>query len=171
MQVTVRFLARLADRLIERHGARVVFIPHHCLTGRDKVILTDLEVARAITRAMRHPEGTAVLPENLHPFAAMNAYRKLDLVVSMRHHANSFAYRFGVPTIGCAISEKVVRHFRQVQQEALLVDPLDPDPAKADRVVDDAVRNRRALSDDLKTRLVAAKAVMSRTMETVLDSV
>jgi polysaccharide pyruvyl transferase WcaK-like protein len=171
MQETVRFLARLADRLIERHGARIVFIPHHRLTGEAKVILTDLEVAQAIVRAMRHPEGTAALPEDLHPFAAMNVYRQLDLVVSMRHHANAFAYRFGVPTIGCAISEKIVRHFRQVQQESLLVDPLDPDPGKAERVVDEAVRNRRALSVDLKTRLAATQAVMRRAMEVVLRGV
>ena len=171
MRETIRFLARLADHLIERHGARVLFTPHHRLTGQDKVILTDLEVARHIVQAMRHPDGAATLPEDLHPFAAMNVYHQLDLVVSMRHHANAFAYRFGVPTIGCAISEKIVRHFRQVQQESLLVDPLDPDPGKAERVVDAAVRNRRALSDDLKTRLAATQAVMSRAMEVVLRGV
>jgi polysaccharide pyruvyl transferase WcaK-like protein len=163
----VSFLARLADRLIERYGARVVFIPHHSLTGREKVILTDRDVARRIVQGMRHPEGTVTLPEDLHPFAAMNVYRELDLVVSMRHHASSFAYRFGVPTIGCAISEKIVRHFRQVQQESLLVDPLDPDPGNAERVLDAAVQNRRALSDDLKTRLGAVQAAMSRAMNVV----
>jgi len=171
MQDTVRFLARLADGLVERHGARIVFIPHHCLDGDEKVILTDLEVARRVVQAMRHPECTVALPEDLHPFAVMNAYRQLDLVVSMRHHASSFAYRFGVPAIGCAVSEKIVRHFRQVQQESLLVDPFDPDPRRAERVVDDAVRDRRRLSEELKASLVAAQATMSRAMDVVLRGV
>src|SRR5262249_21537897 len=85
MTKIVRFLAHHADRLIERHGARVVFIPHHYLTGDDKVILTDREVAQRIIEHMRHPEGTTILPEGLHPFSVMNAYRQLDLVISMRH--------------------------------------------------------------------------------------
>jgi polysaccharide pyruvyl transferase WcaK-like protein len=168
MKETVRFLARQADRLIERHGARVVFIPHHCLTGEDKVILTDREVAERIVAEMRHPEGTTILPENMHPFTVMNVYRQLDLVVSMRHHANSFAYRFGVPTVGCAISEKVVRHFRQVQQESLLVEPRDPDPDRADRVVDDAIRNRHVLSEELKKRLIAAQSAMDMALAAAL---
>src|SRR5262249_30839028 len=37
MEQTVRFLAHQADRLIERHGARVVFIPHHSLPSADQV--------------------------------------------------------------------------------------------------------------------------------------
>jgi polysaccharide pyruvyl transferase WcaK-like protein len=168
MGQTVRFLAGLADRLVERHGARIVFVPHHCLTGEEKVILTDAEVAGRIIREMRHPDATLILPEDLHPFTAMNVYRQLDLAVSMRHHASSFAYRFGVPTIGCAISEKIVRHYRHVKHEFLLVDPLDPDRSRAEQVVDGAVRDRRLLSDDLQASLAATQAAMSRAMERVL---
>ena len=168
MQQTVRFLAHQADLLIERFGARVVFIPHHCLAGQDKVILTDLEISQRIVQGMRRPEGTTILPEAMHPFAVMNVYRQLDLVVSMRHHANAFAYCFGVPTIGCAISEKVVRHFRAVEQEALLVDPLDPDLGKAERVVDYAIRNRRVLSDELHKHLLASQADMNRALDALM---
>ena len=171
MQKTVRYLARLADRLVERHGARIVFIPHHRLTGEEKVILTDAEVARRIIKEMRYPEATAILPEDLHPFAVMNAYRQLDLVVSMRHHANSFAYRFGVPTIGCAVSEKIVRHFRHVGQESLLVDPRDPDPVPGERAVDLAVLNHEALSEELRARLPGAQAAMNRAMDVVVRGI
>lgn len=168
MQRTVRFLAHQADRLIERHRARVVFVPHHCLAGEAKVILTDREVAQRIVQDMRHPEGATILPENLHPFTVMNVYRELDLVVSMRHHANSFAYRFGVPTVGCAISEKIVRHFRQLGQESLLVDPTHSDPSHAERIVDHVIEHRHILSDDLKKRLVAAQSAMHTALDAVM---
>ena len=47
------------------------------------------------------------------------------------------------------------------------MDPLDPDPGNAERVLDAAVQNRRALSDELKTRLEAVQAAMSRAMNVV----
>jgi len=168
MEQTVRFLAHEADRLIERYGARVVFIPHHCLTGAEQVILTDREIAQRIVQCMRRPESTTIVSEELHPFAVMNIYRAMDLVVSMRHHATSFAYRFGVPTVGCAISEKIIRHFRQIKQEALLVDPLDPDFSKTDRVVDYVLQNRHALSADLKNHLRASQLAMRMAMDVVM---
>jgi polysaccharide pyruvyl transferase WcaK-like protein len=168
MRDIVGFLARLADRLVEQHGARIVFVPHHTLAAGAKVILTDREVAEQIVRAMRHPEATLCLPEGLHPFAAMNVYRQLDLVVSMRHHANAFAYRFGVPTIGCAITEKVARHFRQLGQPWLLLDPFDPDPVVAERVVDEAVTRRTVLSLQLASQLRSSQLAMARAMGAVL---
>jgi polysaccharide pyruvyl transferase WcaK-like protein len=168
MRQTVAFLAHLADRLIERHGARIVFVPHHALCGGNQVILTDREIAAHVVRAMRHPERTVLLPENLHPYAAMNAYRQFDLVVSMRHHATSFAYRFGVPTVGCAVSEKIETHFRQLGLASLLVDPLATDRRPAEAVLDGAIRDRAALSQRLRAGLRQDQARMRESVAALM---
>lgn len=165
MKKIVAYLAQLADYLIEQHGARIVFIPHHALHGKEQVILSDLEVAERVRASMRNPSRTTLLEENLHPLSMMNVYRRLHLVVSMRHHANTFAYRFAVPTVGLAISDKINAHFRQIGQEQLLVDPLDADGRKGERVVEGALRDRREISQHLRATLSRAQASMHRAMD------
>ena len=167
MKQTVALLAHIADRLVERHNARLVMIPHHAMDGQSKVILSDREVAEKVQAAMRHPDRWTNLPDYLHPFSAMNVYRQMDLVVSMRHHANSFAYRFGIPTIGLGVSEKIKGHFRQVGQEDLLLNPQEPDPAVVDRLVDHAVLRREALSEQLQTRWKQSVADMTKALDAV----
>lgn len=168
MKQTVARLAHIADRLAEKHDARLFVVPHHALHESKKVILSDREMAEHLRAAMRHPDRLEVLPENLHPYAAMNFYRRCDLVVSMRHHTSSFAFRFGVPAIGLGVSEKIKGHFRLVGQPELLLDPGDPDPSSADRVVDDAVVRRTELSRGLLLRLPALQNEMKQALDVAI---
>ncbi|HOW97803.1 MAG TPA: polysaccharide pyruvyl transferase family protein [Kiritimatiellia bacterium] len=167
MKKTVAGLARIADRLAERHDARLFVVPHHALDESKKVILSDREVAEHLRRAMRNPDRLEVLPENLHPYAAMNFYRQCDLAVSMRHHTSSFAFRFGVPVIGLGVSEKIRGHFRLVEQPELLLDPAAPGDAM-DRVVDDAVARRDELSGRLRRKLPELQADMKRALDAAI---
>jgi len=89
--------------------------------------------------------------------------------VSMRHHANTFAYRFGVPTVGFAICEKISAHFRQIRQEQLLVDPLAPDARGAEQAADAAIRDRPSLSEQLRHSLAQARASMDRSMDRMAE--
>ncbi|MBU1694071.1 MAG: polysaccharide pyruvyl transferase family protein [Verrucomicrobia bacterium] len=168
MQQTVTLLAHMADRLAEKHDARLFVVPHHALEASKKVILSDREVADHLRRAMRHPDRLEVLPENLHPYTAMNVHRQCDLAVSMRHHTSSFAFRFGVPVIGLGVSEKIRGHFRLVDQPEMLIDPLDPDTTTANRVVDEAVSRREELSGRLRQRLKALQDEMKQALDVAL---
>jgi polysaccharide pyruvyl transferase WcaK-like protein len=169
MEQTVAFLARLADHLVEKHRARIVFIPHHFLAAGEKVILTDHEVAERVRAAMKHASQTILMPDDLHPFAVMNLYRRLDLVVSMRHHANAFAHRFGVPTVGLAISGKIIGYFRQVKLERLLVNPLDPDMTKALQTVEHAIRDRAEISAHLRDCLARLQETMKPAIAAIAE--
>ena len=167
MKRTVAGLARIADRLAERHDARLFVVPHHALEESKKVILSDREMADHLRRAMRNPDRLEVLPENLHPYAAMNFYRQCDLAVSMRHHTSSFAFRFGVPVIGLGVSEKIRGHFRLVEQPEMLLDPAVSGEVM-DRVVDEAVSRREELAGRLRRRLPELQAEMKRALDVAI---
>ncbi len=161
-------VARLADHLVEKHNARIVFIPHYFAEGKERVILTDREISTRVQEQMKHADCTVMAPEYLHPYAAMNLYRQLDLVVSMRHHANAFAFRFGVPTVGLAVNQKVVTHFRQMGMEDLLIDPRDTDSARAEAVVDRAVQDRKSISARMKDLLAQAQTQMNQALDVAI---
>ncbi|MEI6415000.1 MAG: polysaccharide pyruvyl transferase family protein [Pseudomonadota bacterium] len=162
----IEILATLANHLVEQHQARLFFIPHHFLPPREQVILTDHQFAERVVAAMRHPERAVLLSEEIHPYAAMNLYRQLDLVVSMRHHANSFAHRFGVPTVGLGVSEKINSFFRQLDLESLVLDPDTLDLDRAHDTLDFAIQNRQ----NIKAQMQETLTRFQKTMETALQS-
>ncbi len=142
----IAMLARVADRLAEKHGVRVAFLP---LGGA-----SDAEVSTTIIRACK--SAPMLLPEcTLERAAAI--IRGARVVVGMRLHALILAARFGVPFLAIPYDPKV----------ASLLDDLDyplpslwipgngaPDTVTSDGLVDRLMSQR----DDLSALLVGKAA-------------
>lgn len=167
----IRFTAAIADYLIEEYDAQPVFIPHHFLPKRDRVILPDCDIAEMIINEMKNPGGAVILKNNLHPFQIINFYKRLDLVFSMRHHSNAFAYYHGVPTFGYGISEKIFNFFDEIGQNKMLIDPYKPEMSEIKSRIDEVFRNKAKISKKLKVEIVKFKRQMNQAFDTVLKGV
>jgi polysaccharide pyruvyl transferase WcaK-like protein len=168
MDRIIHFTAQIADYLVEKHHAQPIFIPHHYLEKKDQVILTDAEIAERIIGRMKNKAEACVVENNLHPYTLLSLYRRLDMVLSMRHHANSFAYRYGIPCIGYAISEKMINFFKHIGREDMLVDPYAENLNDAISLIDRSIRERKRISTELRRGLESQQRDMDRALDTVL---
>lgn len=156
----VAMLARAADRLAEKHGVRVAFLP---LGGA-----SDAEVSTTVIRACK--SAPMLLPEcSLERAAAI--IRGARVVVGMRLHALIFAARFGVPFLAIPYDPKVASLLDDL---AYPVPPLwipgkgAPDTATADGLVDRLMSQRDELSDLLVAKGAEIRASAARNFD-VLD--
>jgi polysaccharide pyruvyl transferase WcaK-like protein len=171
MRQIIKFTASIADYLIEKYGAQPVFIPHHFLPKRDRVILPDCDIAEMIIKEMKKPDDAVILKNNLHPFQIINLYKRLDLAFSMRHHTNAFAYYNAVPTFGYGISEKSFNFFDEIGQNNMLIDPYKPEMSEIKSRIDEVLRNKAKISKKLKTEIVKFREQMNQALDTALKEV
>lgn len=90
-------IAAAADHLVERYGARIVFLPME-FPG-------DVAVSDWVAGRMRHP--ARVLTGRYMATEYMGLVGRLDLLVGMRLHSLIFAARQGVPLAGLEYDPKV----------------------------------------------------------------
>jgi polysaccharide pyruvyl transferase WcaK-like protein len=97
-------LAEFLDRLVEKRGARIVFF---CNEIREDESF-DKAASQRIIGHMRHPERTAILPNEYRtPQQMMTLLDACHLAVGMRYHFCVFAAIQGVPFIAIKRSDKV----------------------------------------------------------------
>lgn len=150
-------LARVVDRLAEKHGLRVAFLP---LGGA-----SDAEVSTTIIRAAQ--STPVLLPEcDLDKAAAI--VRGARVVIGMRLHALIFAARFSVPFLSIPYDPKVAS---LTEDLAYPLDPLwtpgrgAPTPATVDALVDRLMSERDELSAHLSERIDAVRAAAARNFD------
>jgi colanic acid/amylovoran biosynthesis protein len=141
-QAQARFeeaVAEMADRVVERHAATVVFIPqvtsehHH---DDDRV------VSRRVQRRMRRP--AVVLDEAADHRAVRGLYSELDVLVGTRFHSVIFALTASVPALAVEYEHKTSGIMRDLGLGSWVVRMED---ATADRLTErlEALLSQRAL--------------------------
>ena len=168
MQRIIEFTAWIADYVAERYDAQIIFIPHHYLPEDERVIRPDSEIAQIIIDRLRVAKDVVVVEDCLHAFTVVNLYRKLDLVFSMRHHTNSFAYLNHVPTFGYAIYEKIRAFFTHIGHEAMLLDPFTTELSKVQAKIDTVVQHREEIAKELKESLGVLQGCLDASLENVM---
>ena len=165
MERIVEFTAAIADYMAEKHNAQIVFVPHHYLPEHERVIKPDTEIAEMVVRRLRVAKDVVVADNNLHPFTVINLYRQLDVVFSMRHHTNAFAYLNGVPTFGYAVYEKIINFFKQIGREDMLIDPFHADLPQLQRKIDAVIGTRQAIACALNEGLGRLRLQMAAALD------
>jgi polysaccharide pyruvyl transferase CsaB len=95
-------LADALDALVERHDARIRFVPFRSVAGDD-----DAEVCAALARLMTRSEEASVVPLPGSPEAAGELIARSQLVVGTRLHSLILAAAAAVPSFGLEYMPKI----------------------------------------------------------------
>ena len=155
-------VARAVDRLANRHGARVAFLP---IGGAP-----DAEVSTLVIRKCK--SAPVLLPECSLERAA-NVIRRAKAVVGMRLHALILAARYGVPFLAIPYDPKVSALCEDLAypfEPLFTLNPSSPKPAfeAVDAQVDDFWSRRDALAAHLSGAGERLRELAARNFE-VLD--
>ncbi len=156
-------LAAVLDAAIDRHGARVVFLPTYTLSHEG-----DDRVCRMIAEAMRHRDRASTLVvDDPRDYKAVAS--QLDLLVGGRMHPTIFAASVGTPIIGLAYNQKFDGFFGLTGQTDRLMSVYDfVHHDKAETLsswIDDALAN----GVELNGRLDAMRQQVDRTNRDILE--
>jgi len=103
-------LADVADYIIDRYNANVVFIP---MERSER----DLQHAHAVISKMMKPQQCSVLAGEYTPGQILTLMERFDMAVGMRLHFLIFAALQGVPFIGLPYSTKVLYFLKELDME------------------------------------------------------
>ena len=97
-------LARALDGLIEKTGAKVVFIPFQ-KTGTERE--DDVAAGQRVASLMKSAASVTAIEESLEPAEIGALISQCDLVVGMRFHSIVFATQSAVPVVSLSYDPKV----------------------------------------------------------------
>ena len=159
---TVGLLAAAVDRLAERHGAQVAFLP-----------LGGAPDADASTSVIRRARSTPVLLPAYPIHQAMQVLGRASLVIGMRLHALILAARMGVPFTALPYDPKVTSLLEDLRYPlpALFVPGArGTAPEEMLQRVDDAWERRHELAAHLRAIMPEIRRLAERNFD-VLDDV
>jgi polysaccharide pyruvyl transferase WcaK-like protein len=99
------YWAGVCDTLAEELGGTIVFVPHNLYDVDDRR-QDDRYLAQCVQDGMR-TKSTSI-EHYSDPREYLAVYKRLDLVVAVRHHGAVLGVRAGVPTVAVPYSEKTV---------------------------------------------------------------
>ena len=91
--------AEVADKLVEKYNARIVFFPFH----KPK----DAEISKIIMHKMKHEDKTVLMPNRYLPSEILGTMGLMDVNIGVRLHALVFSALMNVPTIGISYEPKI----------------------------------------------------------------
>lgn len=91
--------AEIADKLVEKYGARIVFFPFH----KPK----DAEISKIVMHKMKHENSAVLMPNRYLPSEILGAMGYMNVNIGVRLHALIFSILRNVPTIGISYEPKV----------------------------------------------------------------
>lgn len=103
--------AQALDAIVERFSARIVFLD---LAPEDR------DIHARTAACMRHSKAVSTLDASRDLDAAISQLSASTVVLAMRLHGSIVANAFDVPSVGFNYSEKVLGHYRLMEQEKLL---------------------------------------------------
>ena len=91
--------AELADKLVEKYDARIVFFPFH----KPK----DAEISKIIMHKMKHENQAVLMPNRYLPSEILGTMGLMNVNIGVRLHALVFSAVMNVPTIGISYDPKI----------------------------------------------------------------
>lgn len=113
-KVYYKVIADLADSIIEKFGAKVIFIPF--------LYPQDIIESSKIINQMRNPVNVIIREYSTRQI--MGIVSQMDVLVGMRLHSHMFAAMAGVPMLGIAYDPKVAIFLEGLGQSSLNVEDV-----------------------------------------------
>ena len=91
--------AEIADKLVEKYNARIVFFPFH----KPK----DAEISKIVAHKMKHEDATVLIPNRYLPSEILGTMGFMNVNIGVRLHSLVFSALMNVPTIGISYEPKI----------------------------------------------------------------
>lgn len=91
--------AEIADKLVEKYNARIVFFPFH----KPK----DAEISKIVSHKMKHEDKAVLMPNRYLPSEILGAMGYMNVNIGVRLHALVFSALMNIPTIGISYEPKI----------------------------------------------------------------
>jgi polysaccharide pyruvyl transferase WcaK-like protein len=153
----VRLLAGVIDRLIEKLGATVVFVPHCTGPGR---FHDDRVFARDIFANIVHKARVVLIENEYSPEELRGLIGSFDLFIGERTHSLISAACMCVPFVAVCVPNDQRTHGilgEMMAQERWIYDLADPSPEALFSKIEEAWHERDAIRKNLKDRLADIK--------------
>lgn len=142
-----QILAQVADYLISKYNARIVFIPTQYKYADDGIIMSNL------IELMEHKEKARIIMNEYDDKTLKGIIGKMDLVIGLRYHFIVFATTMCVPSIGIYLDQYYsmkIRGILELMGQGKYACDIDKTSAsEIIELVEDALRNK----DEIKKRL------------------
>ncbi|MEM4143006.1 MAG: polysaccharide pyruvyl transferase family protein [Candidatus Bathyarchaeia archaeon] len=145
---SIRLLARLADYLIFKYNARIIFVS---MNYRE-----DKPIAEKVLKMMQYSDGTNVIMHEYNDRIIKGIIAQMDLAVGLRYHFIVFAVNSGVPSVGIYLNYyylmKIKGILTLVDQGKYAFDIEELSLKDLEGAVDDAFQNRAYIRKKLTER-------------------
>jgi colanic acid/amylovoran biosynthesis protein len=141
-------IARLADYAIQRHQARVFFVPQGLVGSYN-----DLSLSQDVVDRINQKENVHIISEDFSPQELKSLYSLMDLFVGVRMHANIFALGAQVPVLAIAYEPKTYGIMAELKLEDFVVDirkiTFEELRPRLDRLVADREKLKKVLASEV----------------------
>lgn len=142
-----RHIAEALDTMIERHQARVLFLPFQRV---DWHLTDDYAVANLVRQQMRHQNESLVLKGSYTTQQKAAILAHCNMVLGMRLHSLIFAAKAGVPVVGLVYDPKVQNAMRQLESERYAIELAALTTDELTRLLEEVYQRRGELAAGLE---------------------
>lgn len=149
--------AELADKLVEKYDARIVFFPFH----KPK----DAEISKIVMHKMKHEDAAVLLPNRYLPSEVLGTMGLMNVNIGVRLHSLVFSSVMNVPTIGISYDPKIDGFLDTINMKPICTYD-DIDIEKIIRETDRLIEDERI---DYSEKIEYFKKVGTDTLDKILD--
>jgi polysaccharide pyruvyl transferase CsaB len=145
-------LAQTVDALIDRLGARIVFMPMHF---GDRA--GDASICADVLALMKSHDEACLLGERYTPQEMMALLGEMDLVIGMRLHSLILAATVNVPVIGIAYDPKIMSFMSSISQDEYAVNIEDLHVERCLSLVESVWLHRDQIRGEIQEQIIRLK--------------
>lgn len=162
----VNVLAQVADYIVSKLNAFIVFIPMQFTEGDD-----DRHIEAAIFSNMCYKSRAQIITKEYTPQELSGIVGQMDMMIGMRLHSIIFAAATNVPMVGLVYDPKVKGFLDMIGQERYAIDIRDLNYNTLISKIDDAWNNKEKIKSDLESKMDEIKERALFNAELVRDLV
>lgn len=152
-------LAELADKVVEKYNARVVFFPFH----KPK----DAEISKIIMHKMKHEDKATLMPNRYLPSEILGTMGMMDVNIGVRLHSLVFSAVMNVPTLGISYDPKIDGFLDMIDLNPICT----YETILVDKIVDEVGKMIEKGKADYSEKIEKFKTAGSETLEKILNEI
>ena len=149
--------AELADKLVEKYNARIVFFPFH----KPK----DAEISKIIMHKMKHEDSATLIPNRYLPSEILGTMGLMNVNIGVRLHSLVFSAVMNVPTIGISYDPKIDGFLEMINMTPVCTYE-DISVEKIMQHVDEFMENKKV---DYTEKIAEFKRVGEEALDKIID--